>query len=120
MNLEVLSFLIENEHYIEESANDANVDDYSKSLGIAKFLADKDGDLGALSKKQVYHYENVLKPLLENVPCEGPVGMINDEEGNWVSSCVHGGVIDDESLFLCYSEENFICQNCRHDVGKMV
>ncbi|MCP4115370.1 MAG: hypothetical protein GY737_08170 [Desulfobacteraceae bacterium] len=76
--------------------------------------------VAALSKKQVYHYENVLKPLLENVPCEGPVGMIDDEEGNWVSSCVHGGVIDDESLFLCYSEENFICQNCRHDVGKMV
>ena len=114
MNLEVLEFLLDNESYIEEMAKSANVDS-SASVGIAKLLQGNDGDLSSLKGKQTYHYENVIKPLLEGVQCEGPIGMIEDEDGNWDTSCVNGGIVDDESIYLSYLEENFKCQICRHD-----
>jgi hypothetical protein len=114
MNLEVLKFLIENESYIEYMAKNAKVDS-GASFGIAKLLVENDGDLGILKGKQIYHYENVLKPLLENVQCEGPVGMINDADDNRVSSCVNLDIIDDDSLYQSYLEEDFKCQICRYD-----
>ncbi|MFC1503725.1 hypothetical protein ACFL53_05250 [Pseudomonadota bacterium] len=114
MNLEVLDFLLDNESYIEERANDANLD-LQASIGIAKLISANKGDLSVLKGKQVYHYEKVLKPLLENVPCEGVMGMIEDDEGNLVDTCTSGGVIDDESLYQSYLEEDFKCQICRYD-----
>lgn len=118
MNLEALDFLLDNENYIEDKANDANLD-FQASIGIAKLLSANKGDLTILKGKQTYHYEKVLQPLLESVPCEGAIGMIEDEEGNWVDTCTSGGIIDDESLYQSYSEEDFKCQNCRYDAEKM-
>ncbi|WP_417657098.1 hypothetical protein [Pseudidiomarina aestuarii] len=118
MNLQVLGFLIENESYIESIADQTKVDS-GATFGIVKLLLASGGDLGKLSGKQTYHYENVIKPLLENVQCEGPIGMFEDDDGNWVSSCVSGGVIDDESLYQCYLEEDFKCQTCRYDSDHM-
>ena len=118
MNLEVLGFLIDNESYIEDMAESAKVDS-SASLGIAKSLLANDGDVSLLSAKQIYHYDEVIKPLLENVQCEGPIGMMDDEDGNWVSSCVNGGIVDDESLYQSYLEEDFKCQICRYDSERM-
>jgi hypothetical protein len=118
MNLEVLEFLLDNENYIEEMAKGANVDS-GASVGIVKLLKANDGDLSILKGKQTYHYEKVIKPLLEGVQCEGPIGMIDDEDGNWDTSCVNGGVVDDESLYQSYLEEDFKCQICRYDSEKM-
>ena len=118
MNLEVLEFLLDNESYIEDMAKDAKVDS-NASVGIVKLLLANKGDLSILKGKQTYHYENVIKPLLENVQCEGPIGMIDDEDGNWVTSCVNDGVVDDESLYQSYLEEDFKCQICRYDSEKM-
>ncbi|MCL1122016.1 hypothetical protein N7V09_14215 [Shewanella seohaensis] len=118
MNLDVLGFLIENESYIEDMAESANIDS-SISIGIAKLLYVNGGNLSILKGKQTYHYERVIRPLLENVQCEGPIGMMDDEDGNWVSSCVNGGIIDDESLYQSYLEEDFKCQICRYDQERM-
>lgn len=118
MNLEVLQFLLDNPNYIEEMAESSNLDS-GASVGIVKLLLGNDGDLNVLKGKQIYHYENVIRPLLEEVQCEGPIGMIDDEEGNYVTSCVNGGVVDDESLYESYIEEDFKCQTCRYDAEKM-
>ena len=118
MNLDVLGLLLDNESYIEERASDVGVDS-SASIGIAQLLKANAVDLSILKGNQNFHYEKVIKPLLENVQCEGPIGMIEDDEGNWDTSCVNGGIIDDESLYQCYLEDDFKCQICRYDAGKM-
>ncbi|MCP4989229.1 MAG: hypothetical protein GY928_25175 [Colwellia sp.] len=118
MNLEVLEFLLDNENYIEEMAKDANVDS-NASVRIVKLLQANAGDLSILKGKQTYHYEKVIKPLLESVQCTGPIGMIEDEDGNWDTSCVNGGIVDDESLYQSYLEEDFKCQTCRYDSENM-
>lgn len=118
MNLEVLEYLLENESYIEDIAKDTKVDS-GASFGIVQLLLANHGNIGVLKGKQIYHYENVIKPLLENVQCEGPIGMVDDDNGNLVSSCVNGGIIDDESLYQSYMEEDFKCQICRYDAETM-
>ncbi|TKE97960.1 hypothetical protein FCV51_17980 [Vibrio kanaloae] len=115
MNLEVLGFLLDNENYIEEMAKTVGVDS-NATFGVVKFIKAKDGDLSTLKGKQIFHYERVIKPLLEGVQCDGPIGMIEDDDGNWDTSCVNGGVIDDDSLLQSYFEEDFKCQICRYDV----
>ncbi|MCX7131063.1 hypothetical protein [Aeromonas sp.] len=118
MNVEILEYLLKNENHIEDMAKNAKVDS-GASFGIIKLLLANHGDIGVLKGKQIYHYENVIKPLLENVQCEGPMGMMDDDNGNWVSSCVNDGIVDDESLYQSYLEEDFKCQICRHDAEKM-
>jgi hypothetical protein len=46
-----------------------------------------------------------------------PRVMGMDDDGH--DTCVHGGIIDDESLLLCYQEDEFMCQNCRFDSERM-
>ena len=118
MNLEVLDFLLDNENYIEEMANNVSLDS-NASIGVIKLLKANDGDLSILKGKQIYHYDKVIKPLFENVQCEGPIGMIEDEDGNWDTSCINGGIVDDESLYQAYLEEDFKCQTCRYDSENM-
>jgi len=116
MNLETLQFLLDN-NYIEENAKTQNLD-HSASIGISKSLLANNGNLRELTEKQIYHYNKVIMPLLENVQCEGPIGMIDDESGNPVSSCVNDRIIDDESLIQSYIEGDFKCQFCRHESNK--
>lgn len=116
MNLSVLNHLVENdEHYILDRASDIGLDG-GISVIVATILRDNDGDLSSISGRQVYHYEHVIRPLLEDVVCEGPIGFIEDDEGNYESSCVNGGYVDDESLYQAYLEEDFKCQICRYDM----
>ncbi|EGQ7763271.1 TPA: hypothetical protein ACVOZB_004686 [Vibrio diabolicus] len=118
MDLEVLQFLLDNERIIEESAADAGLDE-SISIGIGRKLIANDGDLEELSSKQMYHYQQVLQPLLENVSCDGVMGMMETDDGDWVDTCNGDGVIDDESLLISYQEDDFKCQICRYDAEKM-
>ncbi|TOF61768.1 hypothetical protein [Vibrio parahaemolyticus] len=118
MDLEVLGFLLDNEQIIEESADDAGLD-ASASIGIARKLLASDGDLDELSKNQMYHYQQVLQPLLENVSCDGVLGMIETDDGDWVDTCNGDGVVDDESLLISYQEDDFKCQICRYDAENM-
>jgi|GEM_PF-378687 len=118
MNVEVLKYLLDNDNYLEAKADDANLD-VGASIGIVKLLMANEGNEDVLKGKQVYHYEKVIQPLLENVTCEGPIGMFEDDDGNWVSSCCNGGIVDDESLLQSYLEEDFKCQICRFDADRM-
>jgi len=119
MNLDVINHLLDNEHYIMDKAAECGLDG-NISLIIAEILRDNNGDLSSIKGKQIYHYEKVILPLLEAVVCEGPVGFIEDDEGNYESSCTNGGLVDDESLYQSYLEEDFKCQICRHDAENMI
>lgn len=119
MNLDVLQYLLDNDKYIEESADISDVDP-AASIGIVKLLLANKGNVDILKGKQIYHYQNVIKPLLVNVECIGPIGLVDNEKGDLVSSCANGGLVDDESLYQSYLEEDFKCQICRFDSEKMV
>lgn len=110
MNLEVLKHIVRNEpERIESLANDNDLDP-SASVGVAEFLVGNNGDVSLLSPKQQYHYDNVIEPLTENVPCDGVFGD---------GTCTGNGVVDDESLLGCYLEDNFLCQLCRFDSARI-
>ena len=117
MDLEVLNLLLDNPSYIEDRANDADVDS-DASIGIIKKLIGRKGDYSSFGYKEMYHFNNVIKPLIEQVHCEGVIGMIEDDNGDWVSSCSGDGFIDEESLLMSYQEEDFKCQICRFDADK--
>ena len=85
------------------------------SFGIAKKVLSEKGDIKNLSPKQKFIFDKCVRPLIEAVPCDGVMGMNDDG----LDTCTHGGVIDDESLLLCYQEDEFMCQNCRYDFEKM-
>jgi hypothetical protein len=114
VNVDLLSFLIQNELHIENMAKKASLKG-EISVGIAKRILDNNGSLEGLSTKQMHHYQNVLLPLMENVTCEGPVGLLD----GGASSCVNGEVIDDSSLLQSYTEDRFMCQICRFDSERM-
>lgn len=118
MNLEVLGFLLENDRIVEESAENVGLDE-SISIGIGRMLIANNGDLDELSSNQMYHYQQVLQPLLENVSCDGVMGMMETDDGDWVDTCNGDGVVDDESLFMSYLEDDFKCQICRYDAENM-
>jgi hypothetical protein len=116
VNIPVLKYLVEvREDLIDERLAGTKYDS-AATIGVAKLLIGNGGDTMALSPPQLFHYETFIKPLLF-VECEGPVGYVDDEMKK--SSCVHCTHIDDESLLLCYHEEDFVCQNCRYDRDKM-
>lgn len=114
MNLEVLKHIVDNEvEKIEELANENNLD-CRASVGVASFLLGNDGDISKLSHKQQHYYQHCIQPLIEDVPCNGVIGMV--EEGD---TCNGNGYIDDQSLMGCYLEDDFKCQICQFDAEKM-
>ncbi|WP_143006746.1 hypothetical protein [Aquimonas voraii] len=112
MNTKVLSYLLTERQELIESRLQGTAYDSRATIGVAKILAANGGKTSSLSAAQLYHYETFLKPLL-HVYCEGPVGFVGPDSE--ASSCVGSGVIDDETLLLCYQEDDFLCQSCRHD-----
>ena len=115
MNLEVLNHLIHNDvERIEALATDKRVD-AAASVGIAKLVSAQKGDVTSLSAKQAFLFDAAVRPLIQNVRCEGVIGLL--EDGN--DSCMNDSIIDDESLLLSYIDDDFKCQQCRYDAQKM-
>lgn len=117
MYLEILRILIVNKNILEEKSKEVHLDS-GVLVGIVKKLIGNDGDLSQLSSKQIFHYNNVIKPLIERVPCSGVMGFVQTENGKWHDTCNGDGVIDEESLFISYQEDDFKCQICRFDSDK--
>lgn len=106
MNVSVLTYIIENlPEEIERNAQRASYD-YSIALGVAKFIIHNDGNISILSDKQKFYYEKFIKPLLEDVQCEGVFGE---------NTCTGNRLVDDESLLISYMDGEFLCQFCRYD-----
>jgi hypothetical protein len=109
MNLELLGYLLnDGVHHIEELVNITKYD-LTPATGVGAILLANEGDIEKLSPKQKFYYEKFIKPLIENVPCEGIYGP---------GTCTGTDFVDDESLLISYQEENFLCQHCRYDQGQ--
>ncbi|WP_447875151.1 hypothetical protein [Serratia fonticola] len=109
MEFEVLRHLErDGEHHVQQIVSKTKYD-YIYTLGVIRQIIG-DGGIEKLTSKQSFHYENFIKPLIENVTCEGVVGP---------GTCTGDGFVDDESLYISYLEDDFKCQFCRHDANNL-
>ena len=119
MSLEVLGFIFDNcPEKIEELAEENKVRNVDVSLRLADLLGHGKKTLEELTEAQMYHYEKAMRPLIENVPCEGVLGIIENDDGEYVDTCNGNGYVDEESLLISYQEGDFKCQTCRLDAER--
>lgn len=113
MRRDVLEYLVHEEpERIEEQLQDTKHEP-AAALGVAKVLLANESNVELLSVKQRFYWDEYLRPLLEEVPCEG---VMNDPEQ---VTCSGNGLVDQDSLLMSYQEAEFLCQHCRYDRGKM-
>jgi hypothetical protein len=109
MNMEVLQYVIDNEHEHLIDAVEESGTTIEAAVGVGKLLLANNGDLNVLKGKQKYVYEKCIDPVF-TVACDGIFGD---------DTCTGNGWVDEESLFLSYQEDNFLCQHCRFDIGRI-
>ncbi len=101
----VLKYIVDNnEEYIMDSAKENGINNPDASVGVAKFLLGGSGNFSEMSVNQKHHYDNAIKPLIIDVPCDG---MINED-----GSCIGNGSIDEDSLLGAYIGQDMRCQHC--------
>ena len=78
------------------------------SVGVAKFLVGSSDNFAKMSDNQQYHYNQVIKPLISRVSCDGMIGV--HEDGS--SSCIGTDFIEDDQLLGAYQLDDMRCQQC--------
>lgn len=112
MNFAALNHIVENNpELIEENVPAGG--NAAAAVGVARRLLGINGNVDGLTENQRYHYENYIRPLIENVSCTG----IFSSEGE--DGCVGGGTIDDEDLEGCYILDEMLCQECQNVQDRM-
>ncbi|MCG3814276.1 hypothetical protein I3260_18745 [Photobacterium damselae] len=115
MNRAVLNYIVTScPERIVELGEDNGVADTETSIRLARLLATGELILENLTAAQMYHYENAMRPLLENIPCDGVINSFMSEDDDL---CTGNGFVDDESLLMSYETDDFRCQHCRHDAN---
>ncbi|MEW8266770.1 MAG: hypothetical protein AB2731_11565 [Candidatus Thiodiazotropha sp.] len=109
MNIEVLKYIIDYENSRLNDLVSESSTSMDAAIGVAKILLANNGDTSVLKGKQTYVFERCIDPLF-HISCEGIYG-----EG----TCTGDGMVDEESLLLCYQEDMFLCQHCRFDKDKI-
>ncbi len=111
MNLNALDFLVRNrEELIRESANDNNLNE-DNVWGVAqKVVGEK--SIEALSEKQRYLFDNALRPLIENVSCQGWFDEFDGDEGSHFD-CQN--TVEERRLIECYQAESMLCESCEEE-----
>lgn len=115
MNLEALTYIVRNEPDLIEGNVPARGNS-DATLGVANFLIGNGGNVLALSANQRHHYESYIRPLVENVSCDGVFGS-DPETGD--DGCVGSGTISDDDLLDCYMLDEMLCQECKYVSNKM-
>lgn len=93
-----------NENLIIDLAIKNNISDPDASIGVAKFLVGNPENFSSMKPKQKYHYDNAIEPLINDVPCAGPVGEYHSCRGN--------GFIEEDGLLWAYRGQDMHCQEC--------
>jgi hypothetical protein len=90
MNLHALNEIINNHvEILEDTASQTNTD-AATIVGIAKFAVSNGYE--KLSHNQKYHFDNCIRPLIENIQCSG----YNHEFDESPTECYH--ILDDSDL----------------------
>jgi hypothetical protein len=104
LNLDALKEInTNNPEILEESARDNSADE-STIVGIAKFAAANGYE--SLSSPQKFHFDNCIRPLIENVSCSG----YNHEFEEAPRVCE--AILDDDDLVEYYQNDGKYCENC--------
>ncbi|MBI9092452.1 MAG: hypothetical protein JEZ12_24815 [Desulfobacterium sp.] len=109
MDLDVLQYVIDNEHEHLIEAVESSGSKMETAVGVGKLLLANNGDLNVLKGRQNYVYKTCIEPVF-TVGCDGIYGD---------DTCTGNGWVDEESLFLSYQEEEFLCQHCRFDADRI-
>ncbi|HGM4637733.1 hypothetical protein ACSJL2_001995 [Serratia sarumanii] len=105
MNIDALDYIVNTEvEIIHSSARTANVD-ADAAEGIAKQVVGEKGT-DRLTPKQIYIFENAIKPLIEGVTCSGQWNEVIEEP-----YC--GAPIPDENLVEYYQNGEILCESCQ-------
>lgn len=101
MNLSTLRHLVDNDEnrILENIPRNVNSE---ATLGIAKRLIGNGGSVESLTENQQWHYQEFIKPLIEDVACS------NDDCGQTID--------DDQTLLTGYQLDEMICQHCRYQM----
>lgn len=109
MNISVLKYLAtDGDYHIREIVETTKYNPEA-TLAVTRKLISSGGDVENLSQPEKYHYETFIFPLIFNVQCQGTFGP---------ETCI-SGTVDDETLLEAYLEDDFRCQQCRHDAGNI-
>lgn len=104
MNLEALKEIVDNNvELLVDSARDNSADE-STVIGIAKYALGNGYE--KLSAHQKYHFDNCIRPLIENIQCSG-----YSHEFEEVPRECHN-ILDDEDLVEYYQQGGKYCENC--------
>lgn len=104
MNFEALEEIIQNNVEILEAAARDNGVDENIILGVSKFAVAN--SYAALSVAQKYHFDNCIKPLIENVQCSG----YNHEFEELRIEC--SNTLADDDLVEYYKFNEKYCESC--------
>jgi len=105
MNLHALNEIINNHvEILEDTASQTNTD-AATIVGIAKFAVSNGYE--KLSHNQKYHFDNCIRPLIENIQCSG----YNHEFDESPTECYH--ILDDSDLVEYYREGYKYCESCQ-------
>lgn len=104
MNLHALKEILDiNVEILEESARD-NGSDENTVVGIAKYAVGNGYE--KLSNPQKYHFDNCIRPFIENVQCSG----YNHEFEENPREC--SNTLDDDDLVEHYQQGGKYCESC--------
>lgn len=104
MNLDALKEInTNNPEILEQSARDNNANE-STITGIALFAANNGYD--SLTSPQKYHFDNCIRPLIEDVKCSG----YNHKFEEVPRECP--AILDDDDLVEYYQNDGKYCDSC--------
>ena len=104
MNLSALKEINQNSPEILNESSRNNKADEATITGIARVAAEK--GYQALSNPQKYHFDNCIRPLIEDVQCSGYTHEFDDVK----SEC--DNYLDDEVLVEYYQLQGKYCESC--------
>ena len=104
MNLSALKEINQNSPEILNESSRNNKADEAMITGIAAFAAEN--GYQALREKQKYHFDNCIRPLIEDVQCSGYTHEFDDVK----REC--NNYLDDEELVEYYRLQGKYCESC--------
>lgn len=111
MNLHALDYINKNcVEVLEQASKDSGVNE-AMIKGVALFAVANGYD--KLSQNQKYHFDETIRPLIENVQCSG---FYNPYSGDRVDC---SAILPDENLIAYYGHDETYCESCQSEADYM-
>ncbi|GAB2714549.1 hypothetical protein [Comamonas sediminis] len=105
MNLQALDYINKNcEEILEQASNDNNVNE-AMIKGVAKFAVANGYE--KLSPNQKFHFDETIRPLIEDVQCSGYTHELEEVHQECSST------LPDDRLVEYYQNDGAYCDSCQ-------